>query len=146
MFRPDPNPPLPPTYHVGLYAVVQREQRVLLLEYSSGVTGLPGTVHTDAQASAEEVLRRAIMTQAGVAVDQFTLLGSRTFVNTLGALQVNLVFKADYVSGLPNPSTNTVDLVEWAPVLSLATRTDVTDLTRDAVMRANTAPPTRGRR
>lgn len=125
-----------PTYHVGTYAVVLHNRKVLLLEYASGQAGLPGALHRDPGASVEDVLRRAIFDQAGVAVDDFRLLGSHAFTNAAGTPQLNLVFSTNYVSGLLGGHSALVHQLQWLTLPEIMWHPNATDLTLDSVRRA----------
>ncbi len=129
-------PPSPPTYHLGIYAVVTRGQRALLVDYVGGRAGLPGTLHTDPHAPVEELLRDAIFAQSGVAVDRFELLGSYAFTNAGGTPQLNLVFLTEYVSGAIGSASNGVQTATWMSLVEVRWHPRATDLTREAARRA----------
>lgn len=127
---------LVPTYHLGVYAVVTRGQRVLLVEYKNGLAGLPGALHTDPNASVEDRLRDTIFEQSGVAVDRFELLGSYAFTNAGGTPQLNLVFLTEYVSGMVGAAGGRVQKSEWMSLVEVRWHPRATDLTREAARRA----------
>lgn len=147
---PSPLPPqdasTPPTYQLGVYAVVLRGQRALLVEYESGLAGLPGALHTDPHANLEDLLREAIHRQSGVAVERFELLGSYAFTNAGGSHQLNLVFLTEYVSGLVGAMGGGVRRSVWMSLVEVRWHPRATDLTREAAQRAAEIVQQRGRR
>ena len=127
---------LPPTYHLGIYAVITRGQRALLVDYVGGRAGLPGALHTDPHAPVEDFLRDTIHAQAGVAVDRLELLGSYAFTNAGGTPQLNLVFLTEYVSGAIGSAAHSVHAASWMSLVEVRWHPRATDLTREAAKRA----------
>lgn len=144
--QPPHDAPSPPTYQLGVYAVVLRGQRALLVDYASGLAGLPGALHTDPHANLEDLLRDAIHRQAGVAVERFELLGSYAFTNAGGTPQLNLVFLTEYVSGLVGAAGGGVRRSEWMSLVEVRWHPRATSLTREAAQRAAEIVQGRGRR
>lgn len=122
----------PTTFRLGLYTVVRRERRVLLVRYANGLVGLPGGRHTDPLRPVEQSLRDQLRGLTGIAIDRFELLGSYAFAAHDGVASLNLVFLTDYVSGIVNGDAATVQGFEWVTLPELLWHPDATELTREA--------------
>ena len=117
-----------PSYQVGTFALVRHQDDVLLVRphrllLPGGPQSLPGTL-VDIQHSGlgvvETVLRRLLLTQLGISVSEFWLVGSHTLLAPGGtprtaAPRLNLIFGTDYCSGILNPQPLGLKSAIWVP-------------------------------
>lgn len=117
-----------PSYRVGTFALVRRQDDVLLVRphrllLPGGPQSLPGTL-VDVQHSGlgvvETVLRRLLLTQLGISVSEFWLVGSHTLLAPGGLAgnatpHLNLIFGTDYCSGILNPQPLGLKSAIWVP-------------------------------
>ena len=114
-----------PSYQVGTFALVRHQDDVLLVRpyqllLPGGPQSLPGAL-VDIQHSGlgvvETVLRRLLLTQLGISVSEFWLVGSHTLPGPGGsaAPRLNLIFGTDYCSGILNPQPQGLKSAIWVP-------------------------------
>ena len=118
-------------YLVGLYALIQHDGKFLLVRQAAsslpgGNYSLPGSLLLGdlGDKVAELHLRRVILSQLGISVGEFRLAGSHALRLTDGGTQLNLIFGAEYNSGVPNPQPGVILSAEWLPLAELRKRGD----------------------
>ena len=123
-----------PSYQVGTFALVRCQDDVLLVRphrllLPGGPQSLPGAL-VDVQHSGlgvvETALRRLLLTQLGISVSEFWLVGSHTLrgagTGAGAAPRLNLIFGTDYCSGILNPQPQGLKSAIWVPRSQLAER------------------------
>ena len=127
-------------YHIGLYALVQHHGTYLIVRQvestlPSGPFGLPGAALVGEVGSsvAELHLRRKLLTQLGLSVGELVLAGSHTIRNPEGHTTLNLIFSADYNSGVPNPQPGVIAEMVWRSLAELQERGGVPEWLLSAV-------------
>ncbi|MFC5847084.1 hypothetical protein [Deinococcus petrolearius] len=130
MAPPPGSAPTPPTYQVGLFALVRRHDTLLLVRphellLPGGPQSLPGLLLGGVPSglgTVENALRRTLLSQVGVAVGDFVLLGSH--VTRAGpeasCARLNLIFGTEYCSGILNPQPDVLRTALWIPRAQLA--------------------------
>ena len=118
-------------YLVGLYALIQHNGKYLLVrQQASSLPGghysLPGALLLGdlGDKVAELHLRRVLLSQLGLSVGELRLAGSHALRLTDGGTQLNLIFGAEYNSGVPNPQRNVILSADWIASSELRTRGD----------------------
>ena len=126
-----PLSPSPPAYRLGVFCLVRQQDKVLLVRphqllLPGGPQSLPGVLLEEAEPGlgvVEAALRRHLLSQVGVAVAEFRLIGShviRTGRPENPVLRLNLILGSEYCSGIPNPQTDVYKSAMWLPVAQLA--------------------------
>lgn len=122
---------------VAVEAVVYRQGRYLIIRRSRhdadapGILALPGgtvEVEPDGEGILERTVRREVMEETGVDIEEPTyFLQSKNF--TLGGDRqvVDTVFLCRYRSGAARPDGVETEAVLWLTTPELAARSDVTD-------------------
>lgn len=124
MTLPSAAPPtVPPTYQVGLFALVRRQDTLLLVRphellLPGGPQSLPGLLLggvSSGLGTAENALRRTLLAQVGISVGDLVLVGSHVTRAGPGATyaRLNLIFAADYCSGILNPQPDVLKTALW---------------------------------
>ncbi|AWN24163.1 hypothetical protein DKM44_13765 [Deinococcus irradiatisoli] len=114
-------------YQVGVFALIRSKDTYLTvtphLPLLPGAVQLPGLLLGSASGAglAELGLRRALLSQVGLAVGALTLAASFAVRLPEGDSRLSLVFGSDYVSGILNPSSE-VRGAEWQTVEGLRRR------------------------
>ncbi|GGR27897.1 hypothetical protein [Deinococcus ruber] len=118
-------------YLVGLYALIQHNGKYLLVrQRASSLPGgnysLPGALLLGdlGDKVAELHLRRVILSQLGLSMGELRLAGSHALRLTDGGTQLNLIFGAEYNSGVPNPQTGVILSADWITSSELRKRGD----------------------
>ncbi|WP_425145473.1 hypothetical protein [Deinococcus sp.] len=118
-------------YLVGLYALIDHNSKYLLVrQRSSSLPGghysLPGSVLLGdlGDKVAELHLRRTVLAQLGISMGELKLAGSHALRLTDGGTQLNLIFGAEYNSGVPNPQSGVILNAEWVASSELRRRDD----------------------
>ncbi len=113
-------------YQVGVFALIRSKDTYLSvtphLPLLPGAVQLPGLLLGSASGAglAELALRRALLSQVGLAVGALTLAGSFAVRLPEGDSRLSLVFGSDYVSGILNSSSE-VRGAEWLTPEALRT-------------------------
>ncbi|WP_288435000.1 hypothetical protein [uncultured Deinococcus sp.] len=130
MAPPAESTPLPPTYQVGLFALVHRQDTLLLVRphellLPGGPQSLPGLLLgavSSGLGTAENALRRTLLSQVGISVGDLVLVGSH--VTRAGPeatyARLNLIFGTEYCSGILNPQPDVLRTALWIPRAQLA--------------------------
>ena len=125
---PDPAPPHS-TYQVGLFALVRRQDTLLLVRphellLPGGPQSLPGLLLgglSSGLGTAENALRRMLLSQVGISVGDLVLVGSH--VTRAGPeatyARLNLIFGTEYCSGILNPQPDVLKTALWIPRVQL---------------------------
>lgn len=119
-----------PTYRLGLFALVRQQDKVLLVRphhllLPGGPQSLPGLILDETQPSlgvAELALRRYLLSQVGIGVADFRLVGShivRSGRPDQPTLRLNLIFGTEYGSGILNPQPDHLKSALWIPLAQL---------------------------
>lgn len=121
---PDSAPP-PSTYQVGLFALVRRQDTLLLVRphellLPGGPQSLPGLLLGGVPSglgTAENALRRLLLSQVGISVGDLVLVSSH--VTRAGPeaayARLNLIFGTEYCSGILNPQPDFLKTALWIP-------------------------------
>ena len=142
-----------PTYRLGVFALVRQQDKVLLVRphkllLPGGPQSLPGDIMNDTEpglAVVETALRRHLLSQVGIAVSDFRLVGSH--ISRSGrpehpTLRMNLIFGTEYCSGILNPQPDLFKSALWIPQAQLVE--NVPEWLRSALHELSlTAPPAR---
>lgn len=110
-------------YQVGVFVLVRQRDTYLLVRprvplLPGGLHSLPGLILDSNSGSnvVESQLRRALLTQAGIAVAELRLVGShagRGVQSGAGEARLNLIFGSEYCSGILNPRADELLGAEW---------------------------------
>lgn len=107
-------------YQVGVFALVRSKDKYLMVQIQQpllpGAVQLPGLLMTQTSGAglAESGLRRALLSQVGLAVGSLTLVGSFAVRLPEGDSRLSLIFGSEYVSGILN-SGSELRSAEWLP-------------------------------
>lgn len=115
----------PTTYQVGIFALVRHRNAYLIVRphrplLPGGSHSLPGLM-LDVPVGNNLVelhLRRALLSQVGLAVSDLRLVGShagRGVQQGLAEARLNLIFGTEYCSGILNPQPAELMSAEWIP-------------------------------
>ena len=111
-------------YQVGVFGLIRNKGSYLLIDPERlllpGAAQLPGLLMDSASGAglAELGLRRALLSQVGLAVGPLMLVGSFAVRLPEGDSRLSLIFGSEYVSGILNPSAE-VRRAEWHPPVQL---------------------------
>ncbi|WP_309573387.1 hypothetical protein [Deinococcus sp.] len=115
----------PVAFQVGVFALVQHQGTYLIVRHlrpmlPGGNQSLPGLLlEVPAGNNIIEMhLRRALLSQVGIAVSDLRLVGShagRGVQSGNGEARLNLIFGTQYCSGILNPQSDTLVSAEWLP-------------------------------
>ncbi|WP_412028226.1 hypothetical protein [Deinococcus yunweiensis] len=115
----------PVAFQVGVFALVQHQNMYLIVRHHKpllpgGGQSLPGLMlEVPAGNNIIEMhLRRALLSQVGIAVSDLRLVGShagRGVQSGSGEARLNLIFGTQYCSGILNPQPDTLLGAEWLP-------------------------------
>ena len=125
-----PQPQSKPTYRLGVFALVRQQDKVLLVRphkllLPGGPQSLPGDIMAETEPGlsvVESTLRRHLLSQVGIAVSDFRLVGShisRSGRPEQPTLRMNLIFGTEYCSGILNPQPDTFKSALWIPQAQL---------------------------
>lgn len=140
-----------PTYRLGVFALVRQQDKVLLVRphkllLPGGPQSLPGDIMNDTEPGlsvVETAMRRHLLSQVGIAVSEFRLVGShisRSGRPEQPTLRMNLIFGTDYCSGILNPQPDTYRSALWIQQAQLVE--NVPEWLRSALQElALSAPP-----
>lgn len=115
----------PVAFQVGVFALVQHQGTYLIVRHARPL--LPGGGHSlpglliDVPVGTNIIelhLRRALLSQVGIAVSDLRLVGShagRGVHSGEGEARLNLIFGTQYCSGILNPQPDKVISAEWLP-------------------------------
>ncbi|MDV6373373.1 hypothetical protein [Deinococcus arenicola] len=120
---PASQPQTTTAYQVGVFALVRQRDVYLIVRprvssLPGGAYALPGLV-LDAPSGGNVVeshLRRALLSQVGIAVAELRLVGShagRGVASGSGDARLNLIFGSDYCSGILTPQEGEILNAEW---------------------------------
>ncbi|WP_233554642.1 hypothetical protein [Deinococcus cavernae] len=125
-----PSLPPKPTYRLAVFALVRQQGNVLLVRphhllLPGGPQSLPGHIMLDTEPGlgvVETGLRRHLLSQVGIAVSDFRLVGSH--ISRSGrpehpTLRMNLIFGTEYCSGILNPQPDMFKSALWVPQAQL---------------------------
>lgn len=113
-----------PTYQVGVFALIKQEHSFLLVRphdllLPGGPQSLPGTL-IETQHSGigiiENTLRRALLTDVGISVGTFRLIGShatRSSEENPKLPRLNMIFGSEYCSGILQPRPSKLKTAHW---------------------------------
>ncbi|GHF51983.1 hypothetical protein HNQ07_003099 [Deinococcus metalli] len=115
----------PVAFQVGVFALVQHQGSYLIVRHHQpllpgGTQSLPGLI-LDVPAGNNIIelhLRRALLSQVGLAVSDLRLVGShagRGVQSGRGDARLNLIFGTQYCSGILNPQPDVLSGAEWLP-------------------------------
>lgn len=116
---------VPTTYQVGVFALVRQRDSYLIVRQRKpllpgGSHSLPGLI-LDVPAGGNIVelhLRRALLSQVGLAVSDLRLVGShagRGVQDGQADARLNLIFGTEYCSGILNPQPDVLSYADWIP-------------------------------
>ncbi|THF87684.1 hypothetical protein E7T09_00075 [Deinococcus sp. KSM4-11] len=115
----------PVAFQVGVFALVQHQGTYLIVRHHKpmlpgGSQSLPGLLlEVPAGNNIIEMhLRRALLSQVGIAVSDLRLVGShagRGVQSGNGDARLNLIFGTQYCSGILNPQPDKLASAEWLP-------------------------------
>ncbi len=110
-------------YQVGVFALVRQRDTYLIVRpraplLPGGLYGLPGLIlgAPSGDNLVESQLRRALLSQVGLAVAELRLVGShaaRGVQGGSGDARLNLIFGSEYCSGILNPQASELLGAEW---------------------------------
>lgn len=148
---PPPQRQFPPTYQVGVFALVRKRDAVLLVRphqllLPGGPQSLPGTLLRDTKVGmgmVEGAIRRTLLSQVGISVGELRLAGShmlRAPNERRAVTRLNLIFASDYNSGILNPQPADLKSANWFIIQQL--EKEVPEWLRAALQELQTiAPP-----
>lgn len=119
-----------PTYQVGIFALVQKRDSILLVRphrllLPGGPQSLPGLLMQTTNTGmgvVETALRRTLLSQVGISVSELRLVGShiaRTGSERDPISRLNMIFSTEYNSGILNPQPQELKTAIWIPLVQL---------------------------
>lgn len=118
------------TYQIGVFALIKQENAFLLVRphqllLPGGPQSLPGTIiHIQHSGIGiiENTLRRTILTDVGISVGSFRLIGShatRSSEENPKLPRLNMIFGSDYCSGILQARPSKLKTAHWFAINEL---------------------------